>query len=265
MWISNKDATIQTFDFPDGQQHIKLTPEHLDDSTVDVSYAIRNAADLFSLMQVAEILKHNNRPSRLNIKYLMGDRMERRISNLEPATLTVVCNMINMAFPDSPVRVFCPHSDAASFLLKNYDDDRQQERNFFHWVNKQRQNDVDVILPDAGAGKRWHNYMNQYAFNNRRKVECSKQRDMSTGQLSGFGCPHEVKEHCVIVDDLCDGGGTFCGLAVKLRENGAKTVDLAVCHGIFSKGYRLEGIDHIFTTNSYQDHLALPHVSVYRV
>ena len=42
--------------------------------------------------------------------------------------------------------------------------------------------------------------------------------------------------NCLIVDDICDGGGTFIPLAKKLKNAGAKTVTLYVTHGIFSKG-----------------------------
>ena len=55
----------------------------------------------------------------------------------------------------------------------------------------------------------------------------------------------------LIVDDICDGGATFVGLAKELRAAGAKKVYLYVTHGIFSKGLPLEGIDKVFTTDSY--------------
>jgi ribose-phosphate pyrophosphokinase len=57
---------------------------------------------------------------------------------------------------------------------------------------------------------------------------------------------------CFIVDDICDGGGTFAGTAKVLREKGAGKVNLIVSHGIFSRGPVIESIDTIYTTDSYK-------------
>ena len=82
-------------------------------------------------------------------------------------------------------------------------------------------------------------------------VECSKKRNMQTGKLSSFKVPEKVKKTCLILDDLKDRGGTFAGLAKTLRENGAKRVELAVCHNI--QDNIPEGIDKMYTTNSFAD------------
>ena len=265
-FLSNKGDGLRTKIFTDGQPHIELDQEVVDGKHVDISFAIRNPEDLMNLMMISEILDNAKVTSHLTIKYLMADRMERRMSDTQPATLKVVCKAINTYFPNSTVAIFCPHSDAASFLLNNYVDSKQSEKNFYHWVNKKvGREDFDMILPDQGAGKRWFNYFMKTAFVKNRKVECSKKRDMDTGALSHFVVPYEVKEHCVIVDDLCDGGRTFMGLAEKLRKKGAKRVDLAVCHGIFSYGYDLKGIDHIYTTDSYRTQEQHDNVTTYGV
>jgi ribose-phosphate pyrophosphokinase len=58
----------------------------------------------------------------------------------------------------------------------------------------------------------------------------------------------------LIVDDICDGGGTFIGLAAELKNKNAGKLYLAVSHGIFSKGFdSLKCFDKIFTTNSFKD------------
>ena len=58
----------------------------------------------------------------------------------------------------------------------------------------------------------------------------------------------------LIVDDLCDAGGTFIGSAQLLRDAGARSVSLYVTHGVFSKGTAAllsQGIDNIYSTTSY--------------
>lgn len=60
---------------------------------------------------------------------------------------------------------------------------------------------------------------------------------------------------CVIVDDLCDGGRTYTGLASLLKSwFGARSVELRTTHAIYSKGVdvlRKSGIDRLVTTNSF--------------
>ena len=84
-------------------------------------------------------------------------------------------------------------------------------------------------------------------------ARCIKKRDSETGALSGFAVESgDVRDAvCLVVDDICDGGGTFSGIAAVLREAGARSVSLAVTHGVFSRGIELAGIDTTYCTDSY--------------
>jgi ribose-phosphate pyrophosphokinase len=117
-----------------------------------------------------------------------------------------------------------------------------------------------LLLPDEGAKR--------YKFS--EVVQCSKRRDAATGQLSGFEVPEFERQDALIVDDICDGGGTFIGLAKTIQERyrigchcpglphrcgvvqPLKKLSLYVTHGIFSKGLTelLKYFDKIYTTNS---------------
>ncbi len=58
----------------------------------------------------------------------------------------------------------------------------------------------------------------------------------------------------LVVDDICDGGGTFLGLADKFwKQTSISTLDLYVTHGIFSKGVRelLRMYHNVYSTDSY--------------
>lgn len=71
--------------------------------------------------------------------------------------------------------------------------------------------------------------------------------------------PYEIKDTkktIIIMDDLCDAGGTFIAEAKYLREKGIHSkLWLYVTHGLFTKGLQplLEYFDKIICTNSYQD------------
>lgn len=121
-----------------------------------------------------------------------------------------------------------------------------------------------LVCPDQGAEKRTAAAAKATGVSN--IITARKTRDMSTGALSGFevdpsGATGIVNGNpsLLIVDDICDGGGTFIGLAGKLREvlepdHGKVSIDLFVTHGIFSKGIGpllTGGINRIFTTDSF--------------
>lgn len=74
---------------------------------------------------------------------------------------------------------------------------------------------------------------------------------MAADDLDGRQYFERGRTIALIVDDICDGGGTFVGLAKELRAAGATRVYLYVTHGIFSKRLPLEGIDHVYTTDSF--------------
>lgn len=75
-------------------------------------------------------------------------------------------------------------------------------------------------------------------------VICSKVRDPKTGQLSGFKIenPEVIEKNVnlpfVVIDDLCDGGGTFKGIAQLLG---------------FHYPDRERTIKEVYFTNSYKD------------
>lgn len=82
-----------------------------------------------------------------------------------------------------------------------------------------------------------------------------KQRDEKSGEVTQqLPTGHEaiVKgKVCFIIDDICDGGRTFIGLAGKLKAAGALSVVLVVSHGVFSQGLEVfkDNIDYIWSEN----------------
>jgi ribose-phosphate pyrophosphokinase len=60
-------------------------------------------------------------------------------------------------------------------------------------------------------------------------------------------------KNCVIIDDLCDGGGTFLAIASQIKP---AHITLIVTHGIFSKGFDVfKGtFDEIIVSDSYAEY-----------
>jgi ribose-phosphate pyrophosphokinase len=111
-------------------------------------------------------------------------------------------------FPDA-VHVLEPHSYRVQDLINAYWGDIATPIPDFRGYLK--------VYPDRGA-------LQRYGGDSTKNVICSKVRDPKTGQLSGFKIenPEVIEENqdlpLVVIDDLCDGGGTFKGIAT-LSEN----------------------------------------------
>lgn len=103
-----------------------------------------------------------------------------------------------------------------------------------------------VIAPDAGAAQRAGRVARSLQV---PLIHAWKRRDAATGRLDGFGydlpglraaAPSDgTRRTAVMVDDLCDGGGTFVGLAEEIRRGFPREVlrlELFATHGLFTKG-----------------------------
>lgn len=250
IYTRSGDLAFSTFNFPDGQPHFRL--ETVDDSgfiSATIETAIKTTSDLVMVGLAVDVLRSSGFSElQLDIRYLLGARMDRAISSAEPFTLAVVARFINSC-GFSRVRILDVHSDVAIRLIRN------SVNMLPHRVVEQVRTTIGsyvVVCPDKGAVER-----TRLLSEGRTTIYCSKVRDMSTGALTGFkvDVPFPTDKYsdfeALIVDDICDGGGTFVGLAKELRRVGAKKVFLYCTHGIFSRGLPLDGIDHVYTTDSY--------------
>lgn len=241
------DLAFKAFSFPDGQPHVKLETHEREFETVTVETALRHPTDLLTVALLADLLRGvGYQEILLDIRYLLGARMDRAISAMEPFTLQVVARWIN-SLGFNKVRILDAHSEVATRLIRN-SENVLPKAVVAQVVATLPQ--VDVVIPDKGAQARVFALMNGLpGFIH----QCYKERDPNTGALSNFRVPSEGLKgrDLLIIDDICDGGGTFVGLAKELRKAGAKKVFLFVTHGIFSKWLPLEGIDHIYTTDTY--------------
>ncbi|RYF96966.1 MAG: ribose-phosphate pyrophosphokinase [Chitinophagaceae bacterium] len=120
------------------------------------------------------------------------------------------------------------------------------------YFSRNQSTDFCLVSPDGGALKKIHKLAAFLEIDN--VVECMKERDVKTGALTSFKTTTESLsgQTCFIIDDICDGGGTFAGTAKMLKEKGAAKVVLIVSHGIFSKGTAIEKVDEIYCTDSFR-------------
>lgn len=149
------------------------------------------------------------------------------------------------------VHVIDPHSDVVPALLDRcvvHNVGHVVQRAGFHGDSGFFGNYDYVVAPDAGAAKRAGVMAKQLGV---PVIQAWKTRDVTTGKLTGFGLEEVPESRVLVVDDLCDGGGTFLGLADVLDSHG-HVADLYVTHGLFTQGTKAlrERYENIITTNS---------------
>lgn len=196
------------------------------------------------LSVVDGIRAHGGHIRNVILPYIPGARQDRANPTGDVGFMLATVGRILNAYEFDSVRVVDPHSEAARDAINNMVEFP------LYKIYQQLPSDMydGVIAPDKGAQVRA-----AIASGTMQKplVLGEKLRDVSTGKLSGFDVKVEAGRHYIVIDDICDGGGTFLGLGEKIKEQEA-TADLYVTHGIFSKGTaalnKLYGA--IYTTNS---------------
>ena len=244
---------FENFTFSGGEPHIKINPNFDVNQKVTITHRINSFNDLGLLMLTVDALRRMNvKVIHAFIPYFPAARQDRVMIAGEPLSIKVYTDCVNALHLDKVI-VFDPHSEVTPALLNNVEVIHNYE--FIKEVLNKIGNSVKLISPDGGALKKIYK-VSEY-LKDIEVVECSKSRDVKTGKLSGFKVFHDDLQDsdCLIVDDICDGGITFVGLAKELKNKNAGKLYLAISHGIFSKGF--EGLnavfEKIFTTNSFKD------------
>ena len=122
---------------------------------------------------------------------------------------------------------------------------------FIPYIEGLKLQNLTFAAPDVGSTNRVREIASYF---NAEMVICDKHRKRANEIASMVVIGDVTGKDIVIVDDICDGGGTFVGLAEELKKKNAGKLYLAVSHGIFNKGFEvLNCFDGIFTTNSFKD------------
>ncbi len=246
--------------FPDGQPHIKLETENIQPGhTCRIITRLASPADLLLALYANNTLLYCGfDKTELHVSYLMSARMDRVMTNGEPFSLKVIATILNAA-GFSKIKIFDPHSEVCTALLdKSFAIDNIEFVRDAMADYRRKNSNADlsrhcIVSPDAGALKKIHKVA--AALDDIDVVECMKERDVKTGVLSGFKVFKEslAGKTCFIIDDICDGGGTFIGVAKALKDLGAEKTILVVSHGIFSRGIDIQHVDEAYCTNSFKE------------
>lgn len=251
------------FFFPAGEIGIKLNADNhrfFESEKYTICAQVQNSNDLFRIAFAKDAIERivgYDVSINLFCPYLPYARQDRLCDKGESFSLKVICDYINHLNFDK-VTIVDPHSLVSEALIERVNVISQFDI-FHRWQElKRRTAGLTFVAPDAGSNKKTSE-LAAY-FGHEDFIRGDKLRDLTNGKIK------EIKVYCddlkgrgvVISDDLCDAGGTFLGLAKALKEKNCGNIVLYVTHGIFSHkdgvNHLLKnGIDEIWTTNSYQD------------
>lgn len=252
--------------YPAGEFHVSIkhgAPIGHYHNTMAIIWPARDYNDLCTILLAWETYRrHMGEGIRVVVPYFPFARHDRRNGAGDSNPLQFAIKLMQPMIDAGDLIIIDPHSDVSGVIphINQTAIVRQlnAEGQIFH-------NFATVVIPDAGATKKTLAWLPNLG---NRHAQGLKHRDTTTGHLSGFGVQFPVGmrpmpgDPVVIVDDICDGGGTFLGLMQEVDEvmpEHGKAI-LAVTHGLFTKGLTdlLHVFDEIWTLDIYRDPTTLP-------
>lgn len=239
----NKKVTPDFKTFSGGEEHVQIPHQDGMNSVKNVvCYAyIKSSRDLMRFLMMVNAAKEYFKPDNLtlNIPYLPYARQDRVCHQGQHFGLDQICEILWTLNPNE-ILVSDVHSQKSVDILRGHNikvtnTERLDNFNYFIKSNRNLFKDFSVVSPDKGAKQS----VIKIAKNLNVDIYFGdKIRDPETGNLSGFtvDCDDLEGKNVWIVDDICDGGGTFIGLAEELNKRNAGKIGIFVTHGIFSKG-----------------------------
>ncbi|WP_109525575.1 MULTISPECIES: phosphoribosyltransferase family protein [Nocardia] len=242
--------------FPGGEWFLRTGPAF--DPEAERFAVVRGGFpdDLLALGMWADVVRRHGKPARVLMPYIPAARTDHDI----PCGAAVYAAVIG-AFADEVIYADI-HSPLAKSTLRG---PTLTEIPLGRLACSALPRDYDlVVAPDAGAGERAA-IVAQALGAEASGVDAPgaipvahgrKRRDPATGRLDGFELSTPVTGlRVLVVDDICDGGGTFAGLAAAGSFDTAERVDLWVTHGVFSGGDRLAAnlapYSRVYSTDSH--------------
>lgn len=237
-----KASGIETLFFPGGEPHVKIP---VFKETLLLWLKLRTWADVGFAALVQNAMLHQGVPFKAFIPYFPGARQD-RTDGLAPFTMKIMADLLY----NRKTSVFDPHSSELTDYMpfKAY-----MPSSLPVSVNKDV---VGIIAPDEGAEDRAKDFLDKF-YPNADLLRGYKVRNPQTGALSHYELEEPTKPGTyIIIDDICDGGGTF-NLLVQCFDTYSIAkeckLEMFVSHGIFSRGLGniSPRIERVTTTDSW--------------
>jgi ribose-phosphate pyrophosphokinase len=254
---------FECFKYPAGEWQVRLRRE--DDaelieeaSDIRVLCHVKSADDIIKVCLLGSALDDLNVtcPRTLVLPYMPYARADRRFKKGDCFGIETFATVINQYYQTvATLDIHSPASESPFEHLINVSALPLIKHACVAFAKEMNIEEITVLYPDIGASNRYE--LPPYVGSNLgsvriHKAHCTKQRDAVTGNLSGFEVP-DLAYPAVIVDDICDGGGTFVGIYDSVARVGG--LGLYITHGIFSRGIGdlHQKFRALYTTDTFYD------------
>lgn len=212
-----------------------------------IEWEFSHEGELFHLAQLVRLIRQARVPvpMYLHMPYLPYGRQDKEVSNESTFALRVFGRILeDMGF--DKITTLDAHSDLLQKIIPLRFENIHPSRQISEALRAVCA--TGIAFPDKGACDR---YFGKDHTIGHELIIGHKVRNQLTGYIDQYDIEGNPKDrNILIIDDICDGGMTFILLTKDLLRAGAKSVNLYVSHGIFSKGTQVlrdAGIKRIFT------------------
>jgi phosphoribosylpyrophosphate synthetase len=242
----------ELFTYPAGELHLmNVTPQRGSDTVFIADVRGCDVQELVYASMFADVAHQRGCPFVLLLPYLPAARSDRG----EPTGAAVYARLINSMHAEQVIGVDA-HSKVIARLIDNLTVLHPDP--LVEVVLREAGVRYDgVIAPDTGAVKRARSVAATL------QVPCyhaHKDRDFDTGEIRSITMSEQLDgDHTyLVVDDICDGGGTFVGLA---KATGLPRTQLGLWCSHYTGNPRAvqlrECYDRFYTTDSHPGHNTL--------
>jgi ribose-phosphate pyrophosphokinase len=233
----SQEQIVEFSSFPGGEQHVNIKDLDLSrgEEPIYITAYLKSSNNIMQLLLLTDAIRRvSDAPIILVLPYLPYARQDRICNYGEALSIDVMANLIN-SIGARRVQLYDPHSDVSTALIKNVSIFHQSTLVYDLLMSDIAPKKWTILAPDAGSLKKINCLYEDAELE--PYVTATKIRNPKDGKITDIKIYGTVRmKDIIIIDDICDGGATFIGLAKELRERQARSIRLYVTHGIFSKG-----------------------------
>jgi ribose-phosphate pyrophosphokinase len=170
------------------------------------------------------------------IPYYGYARQDRKAMSRVPISAADVAMMLEDAGVDRVLTVDLHCGQIQGFFRNVPVDNLYSSPIFIDYFVQKNLDNVVVVSPDAGGVDRAHKFMQQLRKHGTpAEMALISKRRASAGVIESMYLIGDVSNaNAIIVDDICDTGGTLVKAAQLLQDCGAKRVYAVIPHAVFS-------------------------------
>jgi len=225
------EAEIKTF--ADNEIFVRINENVRGEDTFVIQSTSRPANDnLMELLITIDALRRAS-SDRITavIPYFGYARQDRKTDGRTPISAKLVANLISAAGADRVLTMDLHAGQIQGFFDVPTDNLVAQPVMVDDITRRNDVNNLMVVSPDVGGVVRARSFANRIgadlAIVDKRRPRAGESEVMNIiGDVNG--------RKCILVDDICDSGGTLCNAAAALKEKGAKSVSAYTTHGVLS-------------------------------